>query len=216
MFKKLRNIARTRIAGTFIYWLARLYCSTFRLKIENESEWINHLEQGGKVLICAWHQQMFTIIHIISKYRKYQLGVMVSQSLDGDIASRIFEAGGMVTVRGSSSRGGIAALREMVKRIEQYRTGAHVLDGPRGPAGIIKPGVITLANSAGAVIVPIVVIADRAWYLQSWDRFMIPKPFAHVEVKFLSKIELPKAMDEDEYENQIKILEEIMKPYLRL
>ncbi|MBN1363599.1 MAG: lysophospholipid acyltransferase family protein [Syntrophaceae bacterium] len=216
MFKKLRNIARTRTAGTFIYWLVRFYCSTFRLKIENESSWINYLEQGGKVLICLWHQHLFTTIHIASRYRKYQVGVMVSQSLDGDIASRIFESGGMITVRGSSSRGGLAALREMIKRVKQYNGGVHVLDGPRGPVGIIKPGVITLANSAGAVIVPMVVIADRAWYLHSWDRFMIPKPFARVELKFLSKIELPKAMDEDEYENQIRMLEEIMKPYLRL
>ena len=92
----------------------------------------------------------------------------------------------------------------------------HFLDGPRGPAGVVKAGAIAIAHGAGAVIVPGVVIADRAWYLHSWDRFMIPKPFARVTIKYFPKIELPPVMDKAEYENQRKKLEEIMRPYLRL
>jgi lysophospholipid acyltransferase (LPLAT)-like uncharacterized protein len=216
MFKKLRYIARTRAAGNLIYWFARFYCATLRFKIENESQWINYYQQGGKVLLCLWHQQLFSTIQLLSKYKKHRPSVMISKSLDGDIAARISEAAGFFAVRGSSSRGGFAALKEMIKRVNRYRMGAHILDGPQGPAGVIKPGVIALANYSGAVIVPLVVIADRAWYLRSWDRFMIPKPFTLVEIKFGPEIELPEKMDENEYENQIKKLEQIMKPYLRL
>jgi len=216
MFKKLRDVARTRAAGTFIYWLAKLYCMTFRVEIENESEWMDHYEQGGKVLICLWHQHLFSTVYFLSKYRKYQVSVMISQSLDGDIATGIFEAGGLYAVRGSSSRGGISALKEMLKRVKQYCVGVHVLDGPQGPAGIVKPGVITLASATGAVIIPLVIMADRVWYLNSWDRFMIPKPFARVRMKFCQKIILPEIMNEENYENQLKILGKVIKPYLML
>lgn len=215
MFKKLRNIAKTRFAGAFIYGVARLYCATFRLKIENENELAGHLRQGGRVLICLWHQQLLLAVRFFSKYKKYHPSVMTSRSVDGDISTRIIEAGGIAAVRGSSSRGGIAALREMIQRIKQYRLGAHILDGPQGPAGVAKLGAFAIANGAEAVIVPTVITADRAWYLNSWDRFMIPKPFARVTVKFFPKIELPKVMGKGEYNNQKKNLEDLMKPYLR-
>ncbi|KUG24668.1 putative lipoprotein [hydrocarbon metagenome] len=214
MFKKLRKIAKTKTAGIVLYWIARLYCATLRVKIENESEWSRYLEQGGKVLLCLWHQQFLVSVVFFPKYKKYQPSVMASRSKDGDISSRILAAGGVTPVRGSSSRGGIAALREMIRRINQYRLGAHVLDGPQGPAGVVKLGALAIAAETNAVMVPSVIIADRAWYLRSWDRFMIPKPFSRVTIKFFPKIELPPIMDKDEYEKQRKKLEEIMRPYL--
>jgi len=216
MFKKLRNIAKTRFAGAIIYWIARLYCETFRLKIENETEWFNYLEQGGRVLLCGWHQQFFTGILLFKKYKKYRPSLMSSRSLDGQIAGGIAQRAGCYTVWGSSSRGGGTALREMIHRLRDYRLAAHILDGPRGPAGIVKAGAIAIAHGAGAVIIPGFVTADRAWYLHSWDRFMIPKPFARVTITFCPKIELPPVMDKADYENQRKRLEMIMQPYLHI
>lgn len=217
MFKKMRNIARTKLGGVIIYRLLRLYyCALIRMKIENENEWSQYLEKGGRVLICLWHQQLLMSIIFFPKCKKYQPSVMTSRSADGDIVTRIVEAGGVTAVRGSSSRGGIAALREMIQKIKQYRLGVHALDGPQGPIGVVKLGAIAMAKDADAVIVPAVITADRAWYLHSWDKFMIPKPFSHVTVKFLPKIELPPVMDKAEYENQRKKLEDIMRPYLRI
>ena len=216
MFKKLRRIAKTKPAGAVIYWLVRLYCATFRLKVENEAQWFSYFEQGGKVLLCSWHQQFFAGIRLFKKYKKYQPSLMSSKSLDGQIAAGVAQRAGCYTVWGSSSSSASAALKEMIRRLNDHRLAAHVLDGPRGPAGVVKAGAIAIAHGADAVIVPGVVIADRAWYLNSWDRFMIPKPFARVTIKFLPKIELPSIMDKTEYENQRKKLEEIMQPYLHL
>ncbi len=216
MFKKLRNVARTKFGGVVLYRLLRLYCVLICMKIENENEWSQYLEKGGRVLICLWHQQLLMSIIFFPKYKKYQPCVMTSKSRDGDVSTGIVEAGGVTAVRGSSSRGGITALREMIHRIKTYRLGAHTLDGPQGPMGIVKLGAIAIASDAGAVMVPAVIIADRAWYLHSWDKFMIPKPFSHVTIKFLPKIELPSVMDKAEYENQRKKLEDIMRPYLHL
>ncbi len=216
MFKKLRNIARTGAAGAIIYWIVRLYCATFRLKVENEAQWLDYLEKGGQVLLCGWHQQFFAGIRIFKKYRKYQPGLMSSKSLDGQIAAGVAKRAGCYTVWGSSSNSASAALKKMIRRLNDHRLAVHVLDGPRGPAGVVKAGAIAIAHGAGAVIVPGVVIADRSWYLGSWDRFMIPKPFARVTIKFFPKIELPSIMDKAEYENQRKRLEMIMQPYLHL
>ena len=216
MFKKLRNIARTGTAGAIIYWIVRLYCATFRLKVENEAQWLDYLEKGGKVLLCGWHQQFFSGIRIFKKYKRYQPGLMSSKSLDGQIAAGIAKRAGCYTVWGSSSNSAGTALKQMIHRLKDHRLALHILDGPRGPAGVVKAGAIAIAHGAGAVIVPGVIIADRSWYLHSWDRFMIPKPFARVTIKFLPKIELPAVMDKAEYENQRKRLEMIMQPYLRL
>jgi lysophospholipid acyltransferase (LPLAT)-like uncharacterized protein len=214
MFKKLRQLARTKLAGTVLYWAIRLYAVMFRVKIINESNWLDYLEQGGKVLICLWHQHLFIAVWLLPRYKKYQPSIMISKSLDGDIATRIVETAGGFSVRGSSSRGGGTALKGMISRMKQYQLAAHVLDGPRGPAGIVKDGIITLAHGADAAIVPLCVRADRAWYMKSWDRFMIPKPFACVTVRFYPKIILPPLKTEEAFENQRESLEKMMQPHL--
>jgi len=216
MFKKLRKIAKTKPAGIVIHWIIRLYCATFRLKVENETEWLNYLEQGGRVLLCGWHQQFFAGIRFFKKYKKYKPALMSSKSLDGQIAAGVAKRVGFHTVWGSSSKSASAALKEMILRLKDYRFALHILDGPRGPAGVVKAGAIAIAHGAGAVIVPGVIIVDRAWYLHSWDRFMIPKPFARVTIKYLPKLELPPEMNKAEYENQRKRLEMILQPYLKL
>jgi len=215
MFKELRKIAKTKPAGIIIYGIIRLYCATLRIKIENEEEWFNYLEQGGKVLLCGWHQQFFAGIRFAKRYRKYRPALMSSKSLDGQIAAGIAWWAGFYTVWGSSSRSAAAALKGMIRRLRDYRLAVHLLDGPQGPIGEVKPGAIAIAHGAKAVIIPSVVIADRAWYMGSWDRFMIPKPFARVTVKYLPKIELPRKMDKAEFENIRKKLEDIMRPYLQ-
>jgi hypothetical protein len=216
MFKKLRKFAKTRFAGALLYWIVRLYCSTFRLKIENEAEWFNYLEEGGRILICCWHQQFFVGVRVFNKYRKYRPPLMSSRSLDGQIAAGVAQRSGFYTVWGSSSRGGGTALKEMINRIKQHRLAAHIMDGPRGPAGIVKAGVIAIAHGADAAIVPAYARADRAWYLHSWDKFMIPKPFACVTVNFCPKIKLPPAKDKADFEGQRQMLENVMRPYLCL
>ena len=216
MIKKIRTLAKTKPAGFILYWIVRLYCATLRLKIENEDAWFNYLENGGKVLICGWHQQFFAGVRLVDRYRKYQPALMSSKSLDGQIAGGIAGRAGFYTVWGSSSRSASVALKGMIRRLRDYRLAAHILDGPRGPAGEVKLGAIAIAHSAGAAIIPAIITADRAWYMRSWDKFMIPKPFARVMVKYLPMIELPPEMDKEELENQRKKLEMIMRPYLKL
>ncbi|MBW2595906.1 MAG: lysophospholipid acyltransferase family protein [Deltaproteobacteria bacterium] len=200
----------------FLYHFIRTYSSTFRLTIENEGAWRTHIRQGGKILLCTWHQQFFSAIRHFQKYSHLRPGLMISRSFDGDIIAGVAKHTGWYTMRGSSSRGGRAALGDMIMKLKETGLAAHIVDGPRGPAGIVKAGAVRLANAAGAAIVPFYVSADRAWYFRSWDRFMLPKPFARVTIRFGDIIPWKTMETEDEFEIQRNTLENIMSPSIHL
>jgi len=214
MFKKFRRLATTQMASKIIFWLVCAYCSTFRLKIVNEEPWLKFLERGGRVLICGWHQQFFPAVYYGKKYAKFNPSMMASKSLDGDISSGIARQAGWYAVRGSSSRNGGPALKEMINRLKQYGLAILFPDGPRGPAGVSKPGAISLAQVADAVILPVYVKAENAWHLKSWDKFMVPKPFSRVTIVFCDMIKLPPTKSAVDLENQRKMLDDILQPYL--
>lgn len=195
-------------------FILRLYSRTFRVTVENEETWVTYLKGGGRVLLCAWHQQFFAAIQHFKSYESFNPSIMISKSQDGEIIARIAENQGWHAVRGSSSRDGGRALKEMIERLRQLRLAAHIVDGPKGPSGIIKAGVISLARATEAVVVPFYTAADRAWYFQSWDRFMLPKPFARVTIRFGQMMNFPVNDDKQTFESQISQLEKIMRPEL--
>jgi len=213
MFKKYRY-AVSRQAQPILCWLIRLYSWTFRMTVENEKPWLNHLRGGGKVLLCVWHQQFFAAIRYFKSYESFQPSLMISKSQDGDIIARIARKQGWHPVRGSSSRDGGKALKEIIERLSLSRLAGHIVDGPQGPAGIVKAGVISIARATGAVVVPFYTAADRAWYFKSWDRFMLPKPFARVTLRFGEMMRFPADREGSLFESQRQELERTMRPGL--
>lgn len=213
MFKKYRYLLAACIQN-FLYYFIRAYSSTFRLRVENEKPWMDYLQNGGRVLLCCWHQQFFSAIRYFKSYAPYHPALMISQSKDGEIIAKIAEKTGWNTVRGSSSRDGGKALREMIVHLKKYGFAGHVVDGPRGPAGVVKAGVVKLAQAAGAFVVPFYLSADRAWYFDSWDRFMLPKPFARVTLRFGEMLDMRSGESEEDFERQRIRLQEIMLPDL--
>jgi hypothetical protein len=132
----------------------------------------------GPSIFAFWHCALLVSAH---RFRDLGIAILISRSFDGELIARTVERLGFVAVRGSSSRGTTAALRGMVQAYAQGRICAFTADGPRGPARIAKPGPAHLAELAGAAwIGAFHAEASRAWHLGSWDRFMIPKPFATV------------------------------------
>ena len=198
-----------------LYRLIRMYGRTFRLTIENENAWLEYLQNGGAVVLCTWHQQFFAVIRYFQNYRGYHPGLMISQSRDGKIIAGVAARSGWYPVRGSSSRGGGEAFRQMTQHLQETGLAAHIVDGPKGPAGIVKPGVIHLAHAAGAVIVPFYVSADKAWHFNSWDRFFLPRPFAHVTLRFGEMLKLDAVERKEDFEKYRLRLETIMLPELR-
>ena len=124
-------------------------------------------------------------------WRKLGIAVMVSRSFDGEYIARIIEKFGFVAVRGSSSRGGSAALREMRKELERGAAVAFTIDGPRGPKYVAKPGPVLLARSSGLPMAAFYVALSDAWVLKTWDEFMIPKPFSKALARLSAKVQVP-------------------------
>ncbi|MBU1344496.1 MAG: lysophospholipid acyltransferase family protein, partial [Proteobacteria bacterium] len=204
----------TRPFILFAYYLIRLYSLTFRFKIVNEKKWQTLLKQGRPILLCAWHQQFFSAIRHFKTYSKFHPGLMISQSKDGDLIAGVANRTGWHTLRGSSSRGGKKAMGEMIDHLLTYGFGAHIIDGPQGPMGIVKAGVIKMAQEANAVVVPIYTHAEQAWFFNSWDRFMLPKPFSIVTLTFGDEICFAQDRTPDGFESQRKLLEAAMLPRL--
>jgi len=102
----------------------------------------------------------------------------------------------------------------MIANLKKSKLSAHIVDGPRGPSGVVKPGVIRLAHATNAAIVPFYASAENAWQFNSWDKFILPKPFSKVTIRFGKMINFERVKAKDLIEKQRKQLEEIMIPAL--
>jgi lysophospholipid acyltransferase (LPLAT)-like uncharacterized protein len=131
---------------------------------------------------------------------------MISASRDGELISTIGRFFGYTAVRGSSSRGGKEATREMVDHLQAGKRCAITPDGPRGPRREMKPGAVNIARLTGCPVVPFGFAAERCWRLKSWDRFIIPKPFSRAVFVYGDPILVSKEGGEDQ-----KFMEQIQK-----
>ena len=160
-------------------WMLRLLASTWRVHTVNGEPLDEARRTGQRVLFALWHGELLPLLW---HQRGRGVAVVISEHRDGEIIARIAESLGYRTVRGSSSKGASRALLGLTRAIEGGADGAITPDGPRGPAHVFAPGAAVAAQRTGVPIVPIRASASRAWRLKSWDRFLVPKPFARVTV----------------------------------
>jgi lysophospholipid acyltransferase (LPLAT)-like uncharacterized protein len=151
--------------------------------------------RGENYILTLWHGRM--LLPIFAQ-RNRGVVAMVSQYVDGEIIARTVQMMGYRTVRGSSTRGGTKALREMVKIMRSGVPGAMFPDGPKGPRGDFKIGTIILAQLTDAYIVPMTYSADPAWILKNWDQFMIAKPFARTVIAYGEPVKIPRSLDDEQ------------------
>ncbi len=137
----------------------------------------NPLQQ--RYIYAFWHR---CILANVYRFRDKNVGILISQSFDGELIARIVQRFGFTPVRGSSTRGGSAGLMGMERAFREGYVCAITADGPRGPAMIAKPGASQLAKLTGGDVSACYAYSDRAWELKSWDRFLIPKPFSRVYI----------------------------------
>jgi lysophospholipid acyltransferase (LPLAT)-like uncharacterized protein len=159
--------------------LLRLLASTWRMRAVNDGSLNEARRAGQPVLFALWHGELLPLLW---HQRGRGVAVVISEHRDGEIIAQIAASLGYRTVRGSSSRGASRALLGLAREMEKGHDGAITPDGPRGPAHVFAPGAAIAAQRTGVPIVPIRASASRAWRLKSWDRFLIPKPFARVTV----------------------------------
>ena len=110
-----------------------------------------------------------------------RMAVLVSLSRDGDLAATLARLARVEVVRGSTTRGGTEGLFKLTRVVRRRKLSTFTApDGPQGPVYVCKPGTLTLAKTSGAPILPLAFCADRTWRFGSWDRLMLPKPFARI------------------------------------
>jgi lysophospholipid acyltransferase (LPLAT)-like uncharacterized protein len=159
--------------------LVRLLASTWRFEEVNAASWRALRADGKPFIFALWHGHLLAQTWL---RRREGITVMISEHRDGEIIARLVETWGYRTVRGSTSRGAGRALLGMVRELQSGKEFAITPDGPRGPAGEAAPGVLLASQRAQVPIVTMRSEVSRTWRLGSWDRFMIPKPFAKVRV----------------------------------
>ena len=201
----------------FLAWLAatllRLLFCTIRLRITGLSpEELAKLPTGA--ILCFWHNRILGIsLAFLRKYPPGRKGVHVltSPSRDGEILAGIMSRLGMGAVRGSSSRRGARALRELVRLLEERADVAITPDGPRGPRYVLGPGAILLAQTTGAPIYPVHATFSRALRMKTWDGFIIPLPFSRISVTVDAPIRIPDNLSEPGFEAERLKLENLLK-----
>ncbi len=200
-----------------LFILISLIGKTIRFEFETwkkfevkEWETFEKVYQSKKPLIAVfWHNRLFLFSYLVSKiWTNLDFVAMVSQSFDGEYIARAAQRLGYGIVRGSSTRGGTNASKEMLGLIEENLMMVLTVDGPKGPCYKVKKGAIKLAQISGIPIIPTLIECKKYWTINSWDNLQIPKPFSRAKVFVSSPIFVSEHLDDKELENK---LEEVQK-----
>ena len=179
--------------------------ATTRFDVVGREQYEQFTRAGQPVIFVLWHGRLLPSTYL---RRGEGMGALISQHRDGEYIARIAAAWGYHPIRGSSSRGGTAALRELVREVKNGRSLAITPDGPRGPRERMKPGALVVAQLTGAPIIPAASGCARAWWFGSWDRFLVPKPFSTIRVAYGEPLYVPRDIDQSELERHELRLED--------
>jgi lysophospholipid acyltransferase (LPLAT)-like uncharacterized protein len=183
-----------RAADLAFFFLIKVIGRTIRWQVEGWENWEEATSQGHVPIYTFWHNRVFLATYF---WQKRRIVVMTSQSLDGEYIARFIQRFGYGAARGSSTRGGVGAIVEMVRLTRAGLPTAFTIDGPKGPRYVAKMGAVLLAKKTGQPILPFTVTPQRFWELKkSWDKFQVPFPFARAQVDIASPIYVPPDADE--------------------
>ena len=176
-----RNELRSRLAGLLGRGILTSYFPFIRCQREGVENYQSFRRQKESVIFAFWHGQLLPLVY---HHRNEGIVVLVSEHTDGEYIAQVIHRHGFETARGSSTRSGVKGLKGMVRAAREGKDLAFTPDGPRGPRQKFKWGALVAAQLTGRPVIPIGVGSDRAWYLNSWDRFMIPKPFSNLRIRY--------------------------------
>ena len=208
-----------RFAAVLIGLFIRAVTVTVRFRLDDRSGPFSG-DPGEKFIFAVWHNRLALCLML---YRRYairsepdrRMAAIVSASRDGGMLARILEHFNVEPVRGSSSRRGGQALREMVSWAERGCDLGITPDGPRGPCYKVQEGVISTAQLTGLPIVPASYHLNWKIRLKSWDRFQVPLPFARCEVSVGKIMRVPREATDAERESLRQQLEADLRQITR-
>ncbi|MFT7463033.1 MAG: lysophospholipid acyltransferase (LPLAT)-like uncharacterized protein [Pseudohongiellaceae bacterium] len=205
-----RTELKIKATALFADGLHRALTATYRTRFLNLS--YARRRAGGERVRCiyaAWHE---TLWHGIGALRGEGVCTVVSTHRDGEAIARVMARQGYVLARGSSTRGGAQAMRDVLRVAKSSDSDfCFTVDGPKGPRREVKDGVLFTAAMTGLPIVPYTAKAERSWQLNSWDKLTIGKPCSPVVVHFGEEVQIPRsAAKNDGFEDYRVLLAEAM------
>jgi lysophospholipid acyltransferase (LPLAT)-like uncharacterized protein len=187
-----------RLADLAFFVLIKLIGRTVRWQVEGSENWEAATRDGGIPIYTFWHNRVFLSTYF---WKKRRIVVMTSQSFDGEYIARFIQRFGYGAARGSSTRGGIGAIVEMVRLMRAGCPTAFTIDGPKGPRYVAKMGAVLLAKKTGNPILPFTITPQRFWTAKrSWDQFQIPLPFTRARVNIAPPIYVSAEANDEELE----------------
>ena len=191
-----RKRAEVAAIARFGYPVVRALTSTWNWKVSGAEHVDAITASGHHPILALWHGR---ILAATPYFANRGIVAMASENFDGEWIARLLGKFGYGAARGSTSRGGPVALRQLVKDVKAHGV-AFTLDGPRGPAEAAQPGAVWLAKATGQPLLPFHSEAASSWTLNSWDRTQIPKPFTTVAMAIERPIYVSRDADADALE----------------
>lgn len=182
------SIKSVNILSFFVFCTAWCLRKTYRFEYFGTEHYQQSLDETGSILLALWHENILGGIlgHVHRGFHP-----LASLSSDGQLISEVLLKFGFRPLRGSSSKGALAARRQILDALKTGTKVAVTVDGPRGPRHQAKRGLFDLAKNSGVGILPMSVNASSAWVLEkSWDSFKIPKPFAKIKISYLPLLKI--------------------------
>lgn len=185
---------RPKLIGSLVWAGARLVGKTLRYRLEGMDNYERAAKEGGVVLV-TWHGRTFVPANYFAGQGWWAI---ISLSNDGNIQNRIFTLFGYKTVRGSTGRGGVRAALEAAKRVKEGGKLALTPDGPRGPQGFFGEGTLLIAQKAGRPVIPVGIAAHPRTLIPTWDRYMLPWPFAKAAIVMGEPMAVPEDITDEQ------------------
>jgi lysophospholipid acyltransferase (LPLAT)-like uncharacterized protein len=162
--------------------ILQLWARTLRYEIEDRAGVVGR-PIGENYIGALWHNRLLIFPFVLRRFFSKRHGAaLISASRDGELLADAVKRFGYDVVRGSTSRLGTSAILQLADLLASGRDVVITPDGPRGPAYELGPGIIFLAQKSGAAVVPVNMEYSSCWRIKSWDRFIVPRPFAKVRV----------------------------------
>lgn len=184
--------------ATIVKKLLQMILFTCRIEVRNIEEFL-HTVAKERCILMLWHAQMLLIPYFGTKYApQYTYTAVISKSRDGELLAALADKYSNATTIRISHTARFQAVRDIIKNLKKDSIILMTPDGPRGPREVVKPGIVLAARRTNAHIIPFSWTCNRHWQLNSWDKFMIPKPFSKIVITAGAAICLDKEGDVNE------------------
>jgi lysophospholipid acyltransferase (LPLAT)-like uncharacterized protein len=201
---------RARWLIAFGYWLLQIWVRTLRYEVSDRAGVVGQPVREN-FIGCLWHNRLLVLPFILNRFTPKRHGAaLISASHDGDLLTDAIRRFGFEVVRGSSSKMGASALLQLTQVLSGGGDVVITPDGPRGPVYELSPGLVFLAQKTGAAVLPMNLEYSSCWRVKSWDRFILPRPFARVRVMFGEPQHVPETTTAAEFEAERLRLQERM------